>query len=317
MGDPVDEAYRERAAELAELARAAVKAKRWEQAESLARRAAGLDPDAPDVRLTLGRILEERARYGEAAAEYAKAARSASNATSGLENLLRVWAAPLAIFGLLGLLVHLAVRFVLDRFDETRVVIALVALTVALLVTTAVALLRRRRRFRTLTAEDRRFVELVERDQGWSAPERRPLLLTGVVIVVLAASAVAFGAGTKRSTDMAVGDCFTVDQTESIQKVSAIPCGLPHTTEIYARFRDPAPLGAAYPGLAAIHASAFKQCLAPFRAMTGVDYNAQRRLAIHDYVPEQDYWDQGVRDTWCGVQRLDGGQLVGSVREAN
>ncbi len=317
MGASVDEAYRDRASELAELAMLAAEAKRWTEAESLARRALALDPESSEARVTLGRALESRARYSEAAAEYARATRAEPISADALENLLRVWAAPVAIFGLVGVLAHLVLRFVLNHFEQTRVVAGLLVLAVALLLTAAIAVVRRRYRFRSLTAEDRRFVQILERDRGWAAPERGPLILVGIVIAVLAAAAVTFGATTKLSTDIRPGDCFTTDERASIQKVSAIPCELPHSTEIYAQFRDPSPSGAPYPGPATLQALTFERCLARFEAFVGVKYNKQRRLQIQNYVPEQDYWDQGVRDTWCGVRRLDGGQLLGSVRQTN
>jgi hypothetical protein len=228
--------------------------------------------------------------------------------------LLEVWAAPVAFLAILGTLIHLVLRSVLGRFSQTTVVAGLLIITAALVVLVAAAVVRRRRRFAALTPDDREFIAALDRRLGWNTQARGALIGAGVVIVLLAAATVLFGATTKLSTDMRVGDCFTTDTRVSIEKVSAIPCELPHTTEIYAQSRDPAPVGAPYPGLASVHAAAYQRCLEPFSQVIGLGYNEQRRLLIHDFVPEQDYWDQGVRDTWCGVSRLDGSQLIGSVR---
>lgn len=313
MGESVDEAFRERAVQLTAQARAAAGAGRWADAESLARRAVNLDPTNGEGFSLLGEALERRGDHAGAARELAAAVRLRPFRPELAARLIEVWGAPVAFLAILGTLVHLVLRFVLGQFSQTTVVAGLVIITTALVILVAAALLRRRRRFAGLALEDRRFVAALDRRLGWSSQARGALAGAGAVIVLLAAATVLFGASTKLSTEMRVGDCFTTDRQASIEKVSAIPCVLPHTTEIYAQSRDAAPLGATYPGLEAVHAAAYQRCLEPFRRLTGLDYNQQRQLVIHDFVPEQDYWDQGVRDTWCGVQRLDGSQLVGSV----
>jgi Septum formation len=316
MGESVDEAFRERAAQLAQQARAAATAGRWADAESLARRAVNLNPTNVEGFSILAEVLERRGDHTGAARELTAAVQLEPLRPELAARLIEVWGGPIAFVAILGTLTHLVLRSVLGRFSQTTVVGGLVVITVALVVLVAAAVLRRRRRFAGLDADDRRFIAALDRRIGWNSQARAALIGGGIVIVVLAAATVLFGATTKLSTDMRVGDCFTTESRASIEKVSAIPCELPHATEIYAQFRDPTPIGGAYPGLPAVHAAAFQRCLAPFRLMVGVGYNDQRRLMIHDFVPEQDYWDQGVRDTWCGVSLLDGGQLVGTVRVA-
>jgi hypothetical protein len=316
MGANIDDAYRERAAQLVAQARSAASAGRWPEAESLARRAVNLDPTIVDGFAVLGEAQERLGDHAGAARQLAAAARLRPSQPELAARLIELWAAPVAFLAILGTLIHLVLRLVLGRFSQTTVVAGLLIITAALVVLVAAAVLRRRRRFAALNAEDREFIAALDRRLGWNSQARGALIGAGIVIILLAAATVLFGATTKLSTDMKVGDCFTTESRASIEKISAIPCALPHTTEIYAQFRDPAPLGGPYPGLAAVHAAAFQRCLQPFEALLGVDYNRQRQLVIHDFVPEQDYWDQGVRDTWCGIQRFDGSQLVGNVAGA-
>jgi hypothetical protein len=108
--------------------------------------------------------------------------------------------------------------------------------------------------------------------------------------------------------------CFTLDRHSSIQQVSAIPCALPHGTEVYAVVENPAPLDAPYPGVEAVRAYANPTCEAAYEAFVGVPYRPSSRLWISILSPEEPYWVIGVRTAWCSLQARDGEQTTGSAR---
>src|SRR3954469_14452241 len=268
MGEPVDDAFAARAQELVELAEDAADKLRWADAASLARRALALDPESSDARALLIQALEGDSRYAEAVTELAGAARSGE--ASWIASIVKLWTAPIAIFGLVAFVAENVIRAVFGHFSQTAVFFALLAIASALLVTTLVGLIRRQRRFSALTVEDRRFVGALERSLPWSAPERRPLLVVTVVVAILVAAAFTFVATKKPSLQIRVGDCFTSDRNSMIDKISAVACDLPHTTEVYALFPDPAPPGEPYPGLQLLHASAQVRCTPAFFAIPAI-----------------------------------------------
>jgi hypothetical protein len=292
---------------------AALDAGRPSDAERIARLAIGRDAQYVPARLALGRALEALGRHAEAATVYAEAARISPFSAGVSTSLRRVWIAPLAGFGVVAILIWGVFRVIQRRFDEHTVLFGLLVSVAVLALGTLVLLHRRRRRFASLTAEDRR---LMERQGAWallSGPGSGRLLAVALVILLLSGAAVVFAVGTKPSLGMKVGDCFTLDRHTSIQQVSAIPCALPHGTEVYAVVENPAPLDAPYPGVDAVRAYANPTCEAAYEAFVGVPYSPSSRLWISILSPEEPYWVIGVRTTWCSLQARDGGQTTGSA----
>lgn len=287
----------------------------WD-AEALARMALTRDDAYIPARLALGRALEARGRHSEAAAVYAEAARISPHSPGVSKSLRRVWVAPLAGFGVLSGLIWVVFRQLGRRFDQHTVLLALLISAAALIVGTLVLLRNRRRRFASLSPEDRALVEAHGAVGGLLAmPAPGRLLTVGAVIVALSAAGVAFAVGTKPSLLMQVGDCFSLDTLKSIQQVSAIPCDLPHDTEIFAVVDDPSLPGATYPGIDAVAAAANPACELAYQAFVGEPYGRSAHYSIMILSPEYPYWVNGVRTNWCTVREPSGHQTTGSAKD--
>jgi hypothetical protein len=293
---------------------AALGAGRASDAERIARLAIGRDARYVPARLALGRALEALGRHAEAAAVYAEAARISPFSAGVSNSLRRVWIAPLAGFGVVALLVWGVFRVIQRQFDQHTVLLGLLVSVFVLALGTLVLLHRQRRVFASLSADDRR---LLQRQGAWallSGPGSGRLLAVALVILLLSGAAVVFAVGTKPSLGMKVGDCFTLDRHSSIEKISAIPCELPHGSEIYAVVENPAPSDAPYPGVEAVRAYANPTCEAAYESFVGVPYDASSKLWISILTPEEPYWVIGVRMSWCSLQARDGEQTAGSAR---
>jgi hypothetical protein len=285
-----------------------------EDAETHARIAVGRDPAFIPARLALGRALEAQGRHAEAAAAYAEAARISPMSTGVRSSMRRVWIAPLAGFGVVYTIAVIAFRELGKRFEQRTVLASLLLLTLVLIVWTVVLLGRRRRRFASLSADDRRLLEVHGSAGLFEGLAAGRLLVVGAAMIVLSCAAVVFAVGNKPSLAMKVGDCFTLDRHTSIEQISAIPCELPHIDEIYAIVENPAPAGEPYPGVDAVRAAATPACNAAFAVFAGAEYveTSQWRIAI--LTPEDPYWRIGIRASWCAVVARDGHQTAGSAR---
>jgi hypothetical protein len=285
-----------------------------EDAETLARIAIGRDPAYVPARLALGRALERQGRHAEAAAAYAEAARISPLSSGVRSSLRRVWIAPLAGFGIVYTIAIIALRELGRRFDQRSVLFALLLVTTGLVVSTLFVLRRRRQRFASLTAEDRRILASQGSAGFFEGQAAGRLLVVAGVVIVLSGAAVVFAVGAKPSLAMKVGDCFTVNQKAAIEQISAIPCALPHITEVYAIVENPAPAGAPYPGIEAVRAAAMPGCLAAYPAYVGAPYAPSSKWWVSAMVPEDPYWAVGIRAAWCTVVDVHGRQVTGSAR---
>jgi hypothetical protein len=314
-----DEAFVTRSAELSRLAQVELESGRFPAAESFARRALRLDSANSAAELILGQALEASGRHAEATEAFGRAARLLPDDPGPARALAGEWRAPLvAGVSLLGAFVLHLLGIVAQDFDERLVAVALGATAVAIVATTLVLLGRRRRRFRSLTSETRAAIETAERltRREAAAALGGPLLIIGISVIVLAGSAFLFVVGRKPSIEIQPGDCFTLTQRTTIERVSRIPCELPHGTEVYAAYTDPAPLGAPFAGVDAERAAVRDRCVADYRAFVGTPYRAESTLLINILVPEQPYWDAGIRGMWCSVEDRRGDKLVGSMRNS-
>ena len=292
---------------------AALEGKRPEDAEQLARVAIGRDPAFVPARLALGRALEARGRHADAAAVYADAARISPFSSGVSGSLRRVWVAPLTGFGIVAVMLWAVFRIVGRQFDQHTVLLGLLVSTAILIAGTLVVLQRRRRRFASLSAEDRRLIEAHSGSELLTGPLSNRLVAMTGVIVLLSAAGVLFAVGTKPSLGFKVGDCFTLDGRTSIEQVSTIPCALPHGTEIYAVIIDPAPSDAPYPGIEAVRAAANPGCEVAFERFVGAPYTTASRYWISILSPQEPYWAIGVRSNWCTIQDRRGDQMTGSA----
>jgi hypothetical protein len=114
-------------------------------------------------------------------------------------------------------------------------------------------------------------------------------------------------------TDGAIGTCLDFgDSIEAeVAELPTVPCGEPHTHEIYAlAFSDEA----TYPGLEALEADAQAKCLAAFEDYVGVSA-FDSELFFSWLVPTLNSWDRdGDRQIVCVIGEGNGAPLVGSVR---
>lgn len=293
---------------------AALNAGRPDDAARLARTAIERDPGYVPARLALGRALEALGKPVEAAAVYADAARISPFSAGVSGSLRRIWFAPLTGFGVVALVLWGIFRIVGRHFDQFTVLVGLLISTAVLIAGTLVMLQRRRRRFAALSAEDRKLLEAHGRGELLAGPASGRIVAVTGVILLLSAAAVLFAFGTKPSLGMKVGDCFTLDKQTSIEQVAAIPCSLPHGTEIYAVVMDPAPNDAPYPGIEAVQAAAKPQCVAAYERFIGAPYTTASRYWMNILSPEEPYWVIGIRTNWCAVHDRNGHQTSGSAK---
>jgi hypothetical protein len=293
---------------------AALAAGNAEDAETYAQIAIGRDPAFVPARLALGRALEAQARHPEAAATYAEAARMAPLGSGVRTSIRRVWLAPIAGFGVVYAVAIVAFRELGRRFDQRTVLLSLLVLTLAIIVWTLVFLGRRRRRFASLSADDRRILEVQGSGGLFAGLAAGRFLAVGAVMILLSGAAVVFAVGQKASLQMRVGDCFTLDRRSSIEQIAAIPCELPHGTEVIGIFTYPEPAGAGYPGVEAARGEAMPFCTTAYQAYVGIAYPGSNVYWLSAMVPEQSYWDVNVRSAWCTVVDMQLRQTSGSAR---
>lgn len=110
-----------------------------------------------------------------------------------------------------------------------------------------------------------------------------------------------------------VGTCLDFgDSIEAeVTELPVVPCGEPHTHEIYAiEFSD----AATYPGLEALEADAQAKCLGVFEDYVGVSA-FDSELFFSWLVPTLNSWDrEDDRQIVCVIGEGNGAPLVGTVR---
>jgi hypothetical protein len=283
-------------------------------AESLARIAVGRDATYIPARLALGRSLEAQDLHAESAAVYADAARISPLGSGVRTSLRRVWIAPLAGLGIVYGIAVIVFRELGRRFDQHTVLAGLLILTLALVMWALALLVRRRRRFASLSAEDRRLLETQGSAGLFEGLTPGRMLFVGALIVLLSGATVMFAVGMKPSLSLKIGDCFSLDGRPMVEEVSAIPCDLPHGIEVFATVDDSAPAGAPYPGMDAVRAAATPGCQAAYERFVGVPYVRSSKWWINILSPAESYWVIGIRVNWCTLATVHGEQTMGSGR---
>jgi hypothetical protein len=303
------------------IAAAWVADRRLIEAEAAARAAIELDPELANAHYVLGIALELQKSKTDAERQYEIAVELDPANDSAAERLWLASRAPLlGALSFASFVAFEAARGLLfnGRISYQFVALILLVVTAAFVGAVLVGKWRQRRRLARLTPYARTIVALQDRRPPAQAL-RQVLLPTAVVtavIVSLSALTVLFALGWRATVNLHVGDCFTTDTHESVQKVTTIPCQLPHDAEVYAVLTDPAPPGAPYPGLAAVHASAHSRCNTRYESYVGVPFDANADKWVQTWVPEQSYWDVNIRTLYCALADPEGGQLTGSLRRS-
>lgn len=146
-----------------------------------------------------------------------------------------------------------------------------------------------------------------------------PIRTVGVAIGVTAALVLISGCSDDDGDPVidldatAVGTCLDFgDSIEAeVTSLPVVPCGDPHTHEIYAIATTAAKT---YPGFEALEAEAQASCLGAFEAYVGVSA-FDSELFFSWLVPTLNSWDRDDdRQIVCVIGEGNGAPLVGSVR---
>jgi len=108
-----------------------------------------------------------------------------------------------------------------------------------------------------------------------------------------------------------VGDCLTMVQGEEVDTVPVVPCGEPHSDEVYFDFALP---DGEFPGEEGVTTAAQDGCLAEFDAFVGLPYDSST-LDIGWYTPTLQSWENGDRIVSCTVYD-PAGDVTGSLAGA-
>lgn len=116
--------------------------------------------------------------------------------------------------------------------------------------------------------------------------------------------------------DEDAGTCLMVadDAGPEVKDLPVVPCAEPHTHELYAVIEFE---GDVFPGLEALEAFAEPRCLAEFRDFVGI-HAFDSSLAFSWILPTLSSWnDHDDKAVLCVLGNFQGGQLQGSMRNAN
>lgn len=115
--------------------------------------------------------------------------------------------------------------------------------------------------------------------------------------------------------DLQLGDCLAeFDEGSEVSTIPAVPCGEPHTDEIYASAELP---DGEFPGAEAITGFADDECVAAFAEFVDLPYE-ESQLSVRYFTPTEESWSDGDREVLCvladeGVRSLTG-TLAGAAR---
>ncbi len=133
-----------------------------------------------------------------------------------------------------------------------------------------------------------------------------------VLLVALLATFALTANGDEKTTlaDIEAGDCFNGDDFNDI---SAVDCAEQHQTQLYEVVAAPDPQ-AAFPA-DTVQTDGDAACSTALDAFYGAtsDVAAQNGLGIKAIAPTEEQWNDGVTDTYCLVQDIDGNALQGSM----
>ena len=109
-----------------------------------------------------------------------------------------------------------------------------------------------------------------------------------------------------------VGDCLDMVEGEQVETVPVVPCGEPHSDEVYHDFELP---DGDYPGDDALNTAAEEGCLAAFEPFVGLAYE-ESTLYVAWYSPSEMSWN-GFDDRVVSCVISDpAGSVTGSLANA-
>jgi hypothetical protein len=103
--------------------------------------------------------------------------------------------------------------------------------------------------------------------------------------------------------DLAIGDCFTVGETEEINDVAVVDCSEAHDSELFARVTI-TDFGRAYPSDDALFEWLFDECLGEFPGYVGEPYETSNYW-IDMFIPTEASWGDGDRIGLCTAIVVD------------
>lgn len=109
--------------------------------------------------------------------------------------------------------------------------------------------------------------------------------------------------GNEPIDQLIVGDCFDAGDAAEVYSVPVIDCNELHGSELYATV-EVTGFDSAYPGDEILYDWVNARCEEQFSAYVGEPYE-DSRYWIEVYVPTEDGWDEGDRNSLCTVVLLD------------
>jgi hypothetical protein len=287
------------------------------EGEKAARHAIELDPASADAHYVLGTALEMRRSKRAAQLEYDRAVELDPGHASAAE---RIWSSArgpaVVALGIVAYAAVFSLRILGGRFTDRIVAVLLLLVTAAFVVAVLVGLREQRRRLARLSPYARIIVGL-ESTRRWSQGVGQlfpAVIVVTAVVVGLSVVTVLYAIGEKSTLDIRVGDCFSYENNTTTERISVIPCQLPHDVEVFAVLADPSPPGAAFPGLDPLRTALLPRCIALYPGYVGVPFGPRAPAQILAFVPEYSFWVLDIRLEFCGLSNPSGGQLTGSLR---
>ncbi len=117
--------------------------------------------------------------------------------------------------------------------------------------------------------------------------------------------------GTLQVNDLQVGDCFNTDTAEEVGDVDAVPCGDPHTYELFHVFSLTD--SGSYPTDSAFSDQIDAACMPAFNEYVGIDF-FDSELYYSALTPTESGWDDGDHEAQCIVHNEQETELTGSQR---
>ena len=113
-----------------------------------------------------------------------------------------------------------------------------------------------------------------------------------------------------------VGDCVDLHDddvgAEEIAEFVGIPCGQPHSMEIFGIVVHPDPNF--FPGRETLEAHADESCVGLFEPYVGVSFDLEPLLGVTYFTPTRSSWAEGDRAINCALIAVDDSDLVGSMK---
>lgn len=122
------------------------------------------------------------------------------------------------------------------------------------------------------------------------------------------------GGGTLQVNDLRVGDCFNTNASENIDDVDAVPCGEPHSYELFHVFTMSD--SGSYPTETQFDSETDGACRPAFAEYVGSAYD-DSALYVSTLTPSEDGWNGGDHTVQCILHEEDESKVTGSQRGAN